>query len=147
MDDSRIYFLDTTCLVKLYILEDDSFALAASAATAKELVVCAIAELEFLSAIGRRAKDGEMTARQYEQLLTAFQEDWSSTFVQQPVNGIVYDNARILLRNYRLRTLDALQLASAIAYSTFTKSSIRFLTADFSLAQVAQHEGFLCGIP
>lgn len=109
---------------------------------ASQLVVSALAEFEFLSAIGRRSKDGELTTDQYEQLHTAFYSDWSETFVQQPLSDPVFAAARLLLSNYRLRTLDAFQLASAITYSTFNKEKPVFLTADLALREVATREGF-----
>jgi len=140
--DSKLLFLDTSSLVKLYVLEDDSDALAASAASARELVVSALAEFEFLSAIGRRSKDGELTAKQYEHLRSSFYADWSEVYVQQPLNDNVYAEARLLLATYRLRTLDAFQLASAISYSNFSKEKPVFVTADSALQEVATREGF-----
>ncbi len=142
IEDSQVVFLDTSSLVKLYVLEEDSHVLVAHAANARELVVSAIAEFEFLSAIGRRSKDGELTAKQYEQLRSAFYSDWSETFVQQPLSDTVLAEARLLLSTYRLRTLDAFQLASAITYSTFNTEKPIFLTADLALREVAIREGF-----
>jgi predicted nucleic acid-binding protein len=143
MASAPLYFLDTSCLAKLYVLETDSLPLAAAATAAGQLAVSVLAELEFLSAIGRRIKDRELAARQYEQILSSFTSDWRSLYVQQPLNDVVLEHSRTLLRNYRLRTLDALQLASAITYSAFVKVPLDFLTADRALAEVAQREGFL----
>ena len=63
--ESRTIFLVTSSLVKLYVLENDSH------------IVVAHAEFEFLSAIGFRSKDGELTSNQYEQLRSAFYSGYS----------------------------------------------------------------------
>lgn len=143
MSAPRTLFLDTSCLVKLYVAEVDSDAVLSAVASAESLVVSVIAELEFLSAIGRRAKDGDLTAAQYDSLLGLFLEDWVDTFVQQPLLDPVLAEARLLLRNYRIRTLDSLQLASALVYRAQIKADVAFLTADVQLAEVAAREGFV----
>lgn len=143
--DSDALFLDTSSLVKLYVMESDSLALAARAANARELVVSALAEFEFLSAIGRRSRDGDLTAKQYEQLRSAFYGDWSEIYVQQPLSDAVFSESRLLLSTYRIKTLDAFQLASAITYTTFTKARPLFVTADENLREVAKREGFEVG--
>ncbi len=140
--EAQAILLDTSSLVKLYVLEHDSHTVVAHAASARQLVVSALAEFEFLSAVGRRSKDGELTTSQYKQLRSAFYSDWSETFVQQPLSDSVYAEARLLLFTYRLRTLDAFQLASAFTYSTFNKEKPIFLTADLALREVATREGF-----
>jgi predicted nucleic acid-binding protein len=135
-------FLDTSSLVKLYVEEagrDEVVALCRSATT---LAVSALAEFEFLSAIGRRRADGELTAKGYEQTRAAFYADWSEIFVHQPLSDAVMTEVRTLLSAYRLRTLDAFQLASAITYSNVHGNKPVFVTADAALRDIAEREGF-----
>jgi predicted nucleic acid-binding protein len=129
-------------LAKLYVAEAGSDELVTLALGAEELCVSALAEFEFLSAIGRRKHDAELTAKQYEQLRSAFYSDWSEAYVQQPLSDAVFEESRILLGAYRLRTLDALQLASAITVTTVRKVRPQFVTSDRNLADVARREGF-----
>jgi uncharacterized protein len=138
----RALFLDTSVLVKLYVMEEGSGDIAALCESAEDLAVSALAEFEFLSAIGRRKDDGELTAKQYEQLRSAFYADWADTFVHQPLSEAVFTEARTLLAAYRLKTLDAFQLASAITFSNVHGRKPRFLTAGVRLAETARREGF-----
>jgi predicted nucleic acid-binding protein len=139
--DQRL-FLDTNSLVKLYVKEGGSDRVVALVSQAREVVVSALAELEFLSAIGRKKYFGEMTATQYEELIASFYTDWSEIYVQQPLSEAVYSNARSLLRSYRLRTLDSLQLSSASVFSSNARERPVFVTFDLVLADVARREGF-----
>lgn len=135
-------FLDTSSLAKLYVQEAGSDSLVALALEAEVLAVSALAEFEFLSAIGRKRHDGELTARQYEQLRSAFYSDWAEMYVHQPLSDAVFTETRTLLAVHRLRTLDAFQLGSAITFSAVHGKKPVFVTADRALAEIAKREGF-----
>ena len=78
-------------------------------------------------------------------LLPMLDGDWSEVYVQQPLSDSVFAESRLLLSTYRIKTLDAFQLASAITYTTFTKERPLFITADENLREVAKREGFEVG--
>jgi predicted nucleic acid-binding protein len=106
------------------------------------LAISALAEFEYLSAARRLFSEEALTARDYQQLKIAFYGDLEGTFVQQPLNEGVYSEVRLLLANYRLKTLDAFQLASAIVFGRVQQERPIFVTADRSLAEAAIKEKF-----
>jgi predicted nucleic acid-binding protein len=59
-----------------------------------------------------------------------------------PVESGVLTQARSLTNSHPLRTLDALQLASAQFVTNLLQEPVTFITADKILSQAAKSEGF-----
>jgi len=59
-----------------------------------------------------------------------------------PVDVSVFTQARSLVNAYPLRSLDAIQLASALHARRIVEQSITFVTADKQLRTAASNEGF-----
>ena len=131
-------FLDTSALAKLYILEAGSAQVERIVGFSLSVSVSMLAEFEFLSALQRRRIDLTLTEDQAFRAKEAFYLDWASSYRRQLLSDPVLAVARNLLGKYRLRTLDSLQLASAVVLPA---PALTFVTADRALADIARREG------
>jgi predicted nucleic acid-binding protein len=110
-----LYFLDTSALTKRYLPEVGSTWVDAICDTTP-IAVSTIASLEVASAFARHAREERITTAQRDELMQAFLADRSEMLVQRLTNPIVQQAMTILLTcppSIPLRTLDAIQLASA----------------------------------
>ena len=115
-------FLDTSSLFKLYHKESDSD-------TVKQIFtdniittvfLSEIAKIEFASAVWKKVRAQQMTSLQANDVLALFESDFNKyTFV--PLDSIIIEHAKDLVIKYGqqgLRTLDSIQLATAVSLNT-----------------------------
>lgn len=111
-------FLDTSTLFKLYHHElgtqdmDNVF----SENDVTDVFISSITKVEFISAIYKKVRMQELNLNDAGQIISLFDND-SKKYVIIPVTNIAIENAKLLILKYGqdgLRTLDAIQLASAI---------------------------------
>lgn len=138
-EEGRAYFLDTSALVKLYHEERGSKEVERLAADLTvPLVVSEIARVEFHSAFARKVREGHLTDAAFQEVLACFREDLDHRYQVVPVGAATFETAIGLLIEHGttapLRTLDALQIASAKAVET---SELTFVTADTKVVTVA----------
>ncbi len=134
-------FFDTSALVKYFHLE-------AGTAEVIELIdnpvhriwVSDLARIEFISALYRKLRRGDIENVQLQETLSGFDLEWAQ-FNAQPLSEAVVIEADKLMRRlaqqYGLRALDALQLASFILLS---EEDWAFVVADGLLADTAAAE-------
>jgi len=133
-------YLDTSLLVKLYVPEWDSATIVEQIGDEGILVVSDLARLEFKSAVQRRVREGGTTRARGRVLLARLDAEWED-YTRVAVDEAVLDEATAVLSRHPLRTLDAVQLASALVISRHAPSRVRFGTADRRLAEAAVAEG------
>lgn len=138
-EEGHTYFLDTSALVKLYHEEQGSVEVERLAADlATSLAVSEIARVELHSAFARKVRQGQLTDSAFQEVLTCFRDDLDHRYQVVPVDAATFETAIGLLLQHGttspLRTLDALQIASAQAVET---SELTFVTADTKLLTVA----------
>ena len=105
-------------------------------------VVSALAQLETRSAIWRQLKGNRMTRDEASLALNSATAE-IRRMVEQPFGPSVFDTAAILAERYSLRTLDAIQLASAVvARDVLGAPDMRFVVSDNELFEAAEAEGF-----
>jgi predicted nucleic acid-binding protein len=139
-----LYYLETSALVKLYIRELGTERLLELAARANQnqLVILALARIEFRSAVRRRERNGEIATRIATQLLELFQRHVEARFRTQPINDFVLDIADRLVDRYGLRAFDAMQLAGFLACQNSAGTDVpTFVCADAELLSAATREG------
>lgn len=133
-------YWDTSALVKQYIIEQGTDAIqqwqAQSAATSM------IAFTEVHSAVMRRRRDGTLSESIARSIFRAFRQDWSS-YLRVPVHEGVISRGAGLIERYKLRTLDALHLASALGLREEIGEAIPLIAADGDLLKAASAEGFV----
>lgn len=135
-------FVDTSSLVKFYYPEQDSGAVETGLLAAERVFLSDLTRVEFVSAIARKVRAEEIGKSEFTRLTTAFDEDCLALrFSLVPIGEDIINEARSLVErlglDYALRTLDGLQLASAM------RSGVNgFMCHDERLAQIAAVLGF-----
>jgi predicted nucleic acid-binding protein len=106
-------------------------------------IVSALGFVEVRSAIRRRERSEELTPAHAEQALRSLTEE-SRRLVEQPITARVLSEAGAVLDRRALRSLDALQLATAIVAREMetTYQSLIFVCSDERLLTAATAEGF-----
>ncbi len=133
-------FLDSSWLVKLYVDEIDSQAVRSVADSDPDVVVSDLAYVEFHSAMFRRRRERRITSRAASSIVTRFKKDWAQR-VRVPVSRDVLLLAADVLAAHALRTLDAVQLASALLLAEGAPELPRFGAADERLIAAAAAAG------
>jgi len=147
------YFLDSSALVKRYILERGSAWVEAivDSEFGNKIFIARITWVEVLSAFARRQREGSLSATEVEQSTEIFKYDLDNQYQLVEVNGTLAEAAGKLVRRHPLRAYDAIQLASALQIqSIFAQEATNpliFLTADERLNTIASLEGLVTDNP
>ena len=139
----RFYF-DTSALVKFFYVENGTELVTHIIEHEdSEIWISELARLEFASALYRRYRNKLLDDIKLHTATSYFDQQLSS-FNIEPLNQLIIDEARLLLKKYGkengLRTLDALHLGT---YSLISEQGWCFVTSDAALADVATRAGFL----
>jgi len=137
------FFVDTSALAKRYIIElGSTWVISWIEPNASNLI--AISKLTFVemrSVLTRRVREQSLTPTQANLLWTDFTAHIVSQYMVVSVDDRVLQRAETLVSRYVLRTLDAIQLASAIEAQLLLSSSFTFVSADNNLLTAASAEG------
>jgi len=130
-------FLDTSSLLKLYHKESETVELISFIGkNIKVIYLSELAKIEFNSAIYKKVRTKEITKEKAESIVSFFQNDYSK-FEWIKLDSHVVNLAKDLISQYGtdgLRTLDSLQLASAVSKKiviNYYKTSDKLLFAIF----------------
>lgn len=137
-----LYYLETSALVKLYVLEAGTDRLLRIAkASENRLAVLAVSLVEARSAIRRRERARDLDSRTASLILDRLQQHAESRFLRQPVTEVVLDVAMEMIDRYALRAYDAIQLAGCLVVKTAVgPEPLTFVCADQSLLEAAGSE-------
>lgn len=138
-----LYYLETSALVKLYVLEPGSDRLLQIAANLSEnrLAVLALTYVEARSAIRRRERSGDIDSDAAILILDRLRHHSETIFVRQAVNESVLDGALEMIDRYALRAYDAVQLAGCLSLKTASAiESPTFVSSDRELLEAARSE-------
>ncbi len=133
-------YLDTSWLVKLYVDEPDSERVRAIVDAQSPRIVGEIAWVEFHSAVERRRREGKLSAREATSLRARLRREWTA-YTRVAVSRDVLTRAADLVARRPLRSLDALQIASALLVAKGAPTKPRFGAADARLRDAAEAEG------
>jgi predicted nucleic acid-binding protein len=136
-----VKFWDSSAIVPLVAGESSTAGLAAEYRRDPEMLVWWASEVECMSALARREREGGLSGPAVAaslKRLSALAGSWRQV---EPVMRVRQTAIR-LVRVHPLRAGDALQLAAAVAAAEGEPSSLPFVTLDARLAQVAEREGF-----
>lgn len=139
-------YLETSALVKLYIVEVGTPAMVrmASPLAGHVLAVLALSRVECVSAIRRRLREGDLQPSAAESVEQQLDRRLAFRFLIQPVTDRVLDEAVRLLRRHPLRAFDALQLAGFLLLVSMSSpdraDSPVFVSADERLLAAARAE-------
>lgn len=121
-------YFDTSVLLKRYIREAGS-AQARAILRRHRFLSSAIAPVEAISALCRRRASGELAEQDFAVILPRMRQD-RSYWELVAVTPLVLTHAEELIRTTGVKTLDALHLASALAFQAMSGIRIPFITAD-----------------
>jgi predicted nucleic acid-binding protein len=132
-----ILFLDTSALVKLYIVEADSPAVHASVARAETVAVCRIAWAEACAALARRAREVPADEAAILAARQALTRDWPHFFVVEVTQPVV-ERAGEFSETFALRGYDSVQLAAACEILAVAPDGVAFSCFDNRLNKAAK---------
>lgn len=136
------YFVDTSALVKYYIQETGTVWIRQlfEESLPGEIFIASITGVELLAAIGRRSRAKEISKKEYQYLVSRFEEDFESRYTVIEVNRGVISKAMELTRQHPLRGYDAVQLAAALSLKSElgTDIELSFICADELLYEIAE---------
>ena len=131
-----ILYLDTSVLIKLYVVESDSKQVRDYLKEVDQVGTSWLAYPESRAALARRSS-GQSG---YTKLLKEFETDWPK-FVRILPSEPLLRRSGELAERHRLRGFDAVHLASALFLGESTSAPITFWAADRTLARAAAKEG------
>jgi len=138
-----LYYLETSALVKLYVLEPGSDRLLQIASDLSEnrLAVLAISPVEVRSAIRRRERAGDIEPKTASLILDRLRQHLETRFLRQALSDVVLDGALEMIDRYALRAYDAIQLAGCLALKTVAGTDLpTFVCSDRQLLEAAHSE-------
>ena len=144
------YFLDTSAVVKRYIVETGSeWVTTLCRPLSNHTIIISQATLvEAVAAICRKAKEQDASQRISEidrdRNISRFRQNAQQQYNLVQVTSAIYTQAGDLCRLHRLRAYDAVQLTCALEVRT-TLAPLQiapiFVSADINLLNIAQAEG------
>jgi len=138
------FYVDTSALTKRYIPEIGSAWVRSwtNRAVRNAIIVCDLTGVEVFAACARQHREGRLTSVRRDRLQALFIRHMELQYFVIPVDVSIFTQARSLVNAYPLRSLDAIQLASALHARRIVEQSITFVTADKQLRTAASNEGF-----
>ena len=133
---------DTSALIKLYVEEMHSSAVAKAIADADAIATSLLAYPETRATLARAQRDKRLRPSDFRQALAQFQQDWSSYLVLDTHQALMLQ-AGELAERHALLGADAIHLASAIQLAQDLQTSpapMAFLAFDVPLTQAAARE-------
>lgn len=134
-----IYYLDTSALVKRYYVEKGSAWVHCLFRPDNLLVVSKVAYAEFLAALARKRREGEVGEEDFAQAVENFQREWKELVVVE-VTDAVFADLLPLVRRHPLRGFDAIHLCTARWFRKQIKAEITFVCSDQNLLAAAGQE-------
>ena len=141
------YFFDSSALVKRYVDESGTAWVVALTAPEAEnvLIVAQIAQVEIVSSVMRRAREGSLSERMARQTRLLVELDMARQYRIVALTGDIVERAEDLLERHVLRASDAIQLASALEAReriiVDAPGGLSFVSSDVRLLAAAASEG------
>lgn len=130
-------FFDTSALAKRYVREPGTEVVDELIAESDQrVVISTLSIIEIASALRRKQNAGELTERLRDDLLVAFFREATEMFTIIPIDDAAFERAFDLVLEEDLRTLDALQLGTALEL-TMPSFEITFVSGDRGLVNTA----------
>ena len=133
-----ILYLDTSALVKLYVEEAESMAIAAAVERAAAVATARITYAEARAAFARHARAGGLTAAELRRVVHQLDEEWGTYSIVEITDAVVR-RAGTLAERHKLRGYDAVQLAAALDVR-LAGGDIEFSSFDVRLSRAAKRE-------
>ena len=135
-------YLDTSSLVKLYVEEDGSDAVAALVADADVLAISTVGYAECRAGLARRRRERTLRSAALSEIVARLDADWERVAAIEVTDGLAR-RAGELADRFALRGFDAIHLASfeLVLERAGDDDEVTFSTADDNLARAAKRLG------
>ena len=139
-----VYFVDTSALAKRYLPELGSAWVKGwiRPSAGHTILISALTTVEFASILGRNFRSGVLTHTDFNRAQGSFGLHLHNEYRVIDLDNTILAQARKLVTKHPLRSLDALQLASAVEAASVIGSLPIFVSADKNLLRAAATEGF-----
>lgn len=137
-----ILYLDASALVKRYVAEPGSEAVAAVIAGAAVAGTGAISRVETVAALAKALRLGILSPDGADLARQRFQEDWQR-LVRLQVTEPLVGRAAVLAWTHGLRGYDALHLAAALVWQEAMGQQVTLATFDRALWEAAARTGLV----
>jgi len=134
-----IIYLDTSDLVKLYVLEKNSLQIKENVNKSQVVATSIISYVEARAAFARKLREKGLSESEYRRIIRTLDNDWENYFVLN-VSEETVKLAGYLCEKYWLRGYDALHLACASILNKNITGNIYFSCSDSKLNKTAQKE-------
>lgn len=132
-------YLDTSALVKRFVIEKGSERVSALVARGGPVATAKVAYAEAFAAFARRRREGSLSRRGYLSLRRQFESEWEA-YIRVDLHDDVLRRARDLVARHPLRGFDAIHLASALELQAAVEEPVTFVAADARLLEAAARE-------
>jgi uncharacterized protein len=130
-------FFDTSALIKKYITEEGSQKVDDLMDKADTIIVSVITEIEAHSTFKRLLIENAISENDYKTLINEFEIDYPY-FTHIVFDSLITSNAKLLIEKHQLKTLDFIQLGTAL----LLKDEIDyFIVCDSKLVKAGKKEG------
>ncbi len=140
-----IFYLDTSALVKRYRRETGTEvvdAIFSSPAPEGRFFISSLCLLELTSAVWRLARGGALSEATASQILARFRQDVRDLISVWPLDQEIVAAAVGVVEDHRLRSADAIHLASALAIAgAETAAPVVLVASDRELLRAAERAG------
>lgn len=136
MPEGWAYF-DTSVLVKRYVSEIGSVR-AQSLLKRYRVLSSAVAPIELMSALRRRAASGELAAVDFARIQSKLKKDRLAWELVEATPGVL-NQAEQLVMQTSLKTLDAIHVATALVFQSVSGMRVPFITGDARQREAAEH--------
>lgn len=138
-----VVYLDTSAVVKRYVMEAGSEAVRALVREAQATVTALVTRAEVVAALARARRMGRLTAEEADRARQTFEAEWDD-FVRVQMTEQLAAQAASFAWTYGLRGYDAVHLASAVFWQTQSPFAILLATYDRELWEAARRVGLTC---
>jgi predicted nucleic acid-binding protein len=134
-----ILYLDTSALVKLYVAEAGTEAVATAVERAQALVTVRVTYAEARAAFAHHARMKGIAAKDLRRVVRQLDEEWGQYSIVEVTDALVR-RAGVLAERHRLRGYDAVQLSAAVDLRGAGATEFAFASFDARLNQAARRE-------
>ena len=134
-----ILYLDTSALVKLYVAEAGTEAVATAVERAQALVTVRVTYAEARAAFAQHARAKGIAAGGLRRVVRQLDEEWGQYSIVEVTDALVR-RAGALSERHRLRGYDAVQLSAAVDLRVTGATDVAFATFDARLNHAARRE-------
>jgi uncharacterized protein len=137
-------FVDTSAMVKRY-LDEPGHREVVRLLRQSQVAFSGLLPVEFRGTIRRRVQDRTLTPGEAHRVLRKFAVDRTS-FTTVELTPDVLSQGELLVATHPIRTLDALQVASARLFASRLGAPVVFLSADKRQADIAAAVGLTVAV-